>query len=179
MNEIEEKLLAFRLPYWDELPDVELYMDQLVSYAERHLDAINIGQEGKLITASMINNYVKMKLIPAPVKKKYGVKQVARLLVIGSLKRDFSISELQNMMEIVLMRFENRVAYDLYCKEMERTIRHAFTGEPLPPTGDTPEEAMIRAVMTAFANKLYAHTIILTSASALKHEGILPIAGAV
>ena len=171
MNEIEERVLAFHCPRWDELPDVELYMDQLVSYAERHLDPLNVGQDGRLITASMINNYVKMKLIPAPVKKKYGVRQVSRLLVIGSLKRDFSISELQQMMEMVLARFENRVAYNLFCDEMERTICHVFTGQPLPPAGDTQEEAIIRAVMTAFANKLYAHTIIITSASALNRGG--------
>lgn len=164
MNAIEEKLISFRCPRWHELPDVELYMDQLVGYAERHLEALDVTQEGRLITPSMINNYVKMKLIPAPVKKKYGVRQISRLLVICSLKRDFSISELQEMMGMVLKRFENRVAYDLFCDEMERHIRHVFTGEPLPPVGPTQEEAMIRAVMTAFANKLYAHVAIRTYA---------------
>ena len=102
MNAIEEKLISFRCPRWHELPDVELYMDQLVGYAERHLEALDVTQEGRLITPSMINNYVKMKLIPAPVKKKYGVRQISRLLVICSLKRDFSISELQEMMGMVL-----------------------------------------------------------------------------
>ena len=70
MNEIEERLINFRCPRWNELPDVELYMDQLVGYAERHLEPLNVGQEGRLITSSMINNYVKMKLVPAPIKKK-------------------------------------------------------------------------------------------------------------
>ena len=168
MNEIEERLINFRCPRWNELPDVELYMDQLVGYAERHLEPLNVGQEGRLITSSMINNYVKMKLVPAPIKKKYGVRQVSRLLVICSLKRDFSISELQAMMEMVLSRFQNNVAYDLFCDEMERNIRHVFLGEALAPVGQTQEEAMIRAVMTAFANKLYAHMIIITYASTME-----------
>ena len=65
MNEIEEKLLSFHCPRWEELPDIQLYVDQVVSYIEMHLTDLDVAQDGKLITASMINNYVKMKLIPA------------------------------------------------------------------------------------------------------------------
>jgi len=160
MNAIEERVVAFHCPRWEELPDVELYVDQMVSYIERHLSVLDIEQEGHFITASMINNYVKMKLIPAPVKKRYGVRQLARLIVVCSLKRDFSISELSAMMDIELAKFENRVIYNLFCEEMERTIRHVFLAEQIPAPGPTSEEAIVRAVMTAFANKLYAHCII-------------------
>ena len=162
MSEMKERLLAFRCPRWDELPDVELYVDQMVSYIERHLSVLDVGEEGHFITASMINNYVKMKLIPAPVKKRYGVRQLARLMVVCSLKRDFSISELSVMMKFELAKFENRVIYNLFCDEMERTIRHVFLGEAIDPPGPSSEEAILRAVMTAFANKLYAHCIILS-----------------
>ena len=146
MSEIEEKLLAFHCPRWEELPDVELYVDQMVSYIEKHLAVLDIEEEGHFITASMINNYVKMKLIPAPVKKRYGVRQLARLMVICSLKRDFSIAELSAMMNIELAKFENRVIYNVFCEEMERTIRHVFLGEQIAPCGPTVEEAIVRAV---------------------------------
>ena len=162
MSETEEKLLAFHCPRWEELPDVELYVDQMVSYIERHLSALDVQQEGHLITASMINNYVKMKLIPAPVKKRYGIRQLARLIVICSLKRDFSISELYTMMNFELAKYENRILYNRFCDEMEQTIRHVFLGEAIAPAGPSAEEAILRAVMTAFANKLYAHSIIRT-----------------
>ena len=162
MSEIEDRLLAFHCPRWEELPDVELYVDQMVNYIERHLSVLDIGGEGHFITASMINNYVKMKLIPAPVKKRYGVRQLARLIVVCSLKRDFSISELSAMMTFELAKFENRVIYNLFCDEMERTIRHVFLGEDIAPASPSSEEAILRAVMTAFANKLYAHCIILS-----------------
>ncbi|MBQ8952967.1 MAG: DUF1836 domain-containing protein [Clostridia bacterium] len=176
MSEVEERLLAFHCPRWEELPDVELYVDQMVSYIERHLAVLDVEQEGHFITASMINNYVKMKLIPAPVKKRYGVRQLARLMVICSLKRDFSIGELSSMIDIELARFENRAIYNVFCEEMERNIRHVFLGEQMAPAGPTPEEAIVRAVMTAFANKLYAHCIIRS------HTGpggaqVLPMAG--
>ena len=73
MSEIRKRLLDFHCPRWEEMPDVELYADQVVNYIERHLSALDVEGEGHLLTASMINNYVKMKLIPAPVKKRYGV----------------------------------------------------------------------------------------------------------
>ena len=164
MSEIEERLLAFHCPRWEELPDVELYVDQMVSYIERHLAVLDVSGEGHFITASMINNYVKMKLIPAPVKKRYGVRQLARLIVICSLKRDFSIGELHAMMDIELAKFENRVIYNVFCEEMERNIRHVFLGEALPQPGPSVEESSVRAVMTAFANKLYAHCVIRSHA---------------
>ena len=160
MTEIEEKLLAFHCPRWEELPDVELYVDQMVNYIERHLVVLDVSGEGHFITASMINNYVKMKLIPAPVKKRYGVRQLARLIVICTLKRDFSIGELHAMMDIELAKFENRLIYNVFCDELERTIRHVFLGEAIPQPGPTMEEAIVRSVMMAFANKLYAHCVI-------------------
>lgn len=165
MSEVEERLLAFRCPRWEELPDVDLYVDQMVSYIERHLSVLDVGDEGHFITASMINNYVKMKLIPAPVKKRYGVRQLARLMVVCSLKRDFSIAELSAMMSFELAKFENRVIYNLFCDEMEQTIRHVFLGEAIAAPGPSSEEAILRAVMTAFANKLYAHCIIRSQAA--------------
>ena len=165
MTDIEERLIQFHCPRWEELPDVDLYVEQLVGYIEKHLAVLYIGQEGKFITASMINNYVKMKLIPAPVKKRYGQRQLARLIVVCSLKRDFSIGELDAMITIQLARFENKVVYNMFCEEMERTIRHVFLDEALPPPGPSAEEALVRAVMNAFANKLYAHSMIMSHAA--------------
>lgn len=160
MGEIREQLLAFHCPRWDEMPDIELYADQVVNYIERHLSALDVEGEGHLLTASMINNYVKMKLIPAPVKKRYGVRQLARLMVICTLKRDFSIAELSTMMLTVLSKYENIEAYNRFCEELEMTIRSVFCHEDIAPAGPCMEDQIIRAVMMAFANKLLAHCTI-------------------
>jgi Domain of unknown function (DUF1836). len=57
------------LPRWKELPDIELYMDQVISLVGKYLTPILPKQEQALLTKSMVNNYVKLELIPAPVKK--------------------------------------------------------------------------------------------------------------
>ena len=67
------------LPKWEELPDIELYMDQVIALTNRYLG--NRTKE-KMLTSSMVNNYVKMKVMRAPVKKKYTRVHLIYLIVI-------------------------------------------------------------------------------------------------
>lgn len=62
-------LEKFQLPRWNLLPDIDLYMDQVLTMIEKYLSPLMIHEDQKIITAAMINNYVKLGLIPAPVKK--------------------------------------------------------------------------------------------------------------
>ena len=173
MEDMKRRLLSYHCPRWNELPDVELYVDQVVSYVERHTSPLDIASEGKLITSSMINNYVKMKLIPPPVKRKYRPGHLARLIVICSLKRDFSISELREMTEITLKRYNKNEAYDFFCEEMERSLARVFHQEVDPPKMEiTQEYETIQAVMTAFANKIYAQCVIRSYLEQKHHEGL-------
>ena len=163
MEDMKRQLLAYHCPRWKELPDVELYVDQVVSYVERHLDPLDIAHEGKVITASMINNYVKMKLIPPPLKRKYRPGHLARLIVICALKRDFSIAELRDMMELTLQRFDRHEAYNFFCDELERSLARVFRQKVTPAAPElasTQEYLTIQAVMTAFANRIYAQCVI-------------------
>ena len=71
LKEWEEALLNVSLPRWDELPEIEIYMDQLVKFIDKYTGELQLDHT-KDLTPSMINNYVKLKLVPKPVKKKYG-----------------------------------------------------------------------------------------------------------
>ena len=90
-------LAAQRLPRWDELPDIDLYLDQVLTLLDKYLGPFLPENGGHALTASMINNYVKLRIVPAPVKKRYGRVQLAYLLVIGLLKQvlyEFPLKEL-------------------------------------------------------------------------------------
>ena len=82
---VSRRLLEHTLPAWDELPDFELYMDQVLSLTGRYLEGMPNSEDSKL-TASMINNYVKVKIIPAPQGKRYSRRHVAYLLLLCILK---------------------------------------------------------------------------------------------
>lgn len=90
-----EELARRSLPLWEELPDLELYMDQVLSLVGRYLPA----GEDKGLTASMVNNYVKQKVLPPPVNKRYGRRHLAALLMLCTLKSVMPISAVQQLFE--------------------------------------------------------------------------------
>lgn len=83
---------------WKELPDINLYMDQVIGLLSEKLSFF-ADEEDKLLTKSMINNYVKSGLISHPEKKKYNKDQLAQLVVISMLKQVLSIPDLQLLLE--------------------------------------------------------------------------------
>ncbi len=88
----------FNLPDWENLPQLELYMDQVIILLTQYLEPLNHDEDEKAVTASIINNYVRMKVMPPPVKKKYSRVHLACLIIICILKQSLSISCIQRML---------------------------------------------------------------------------------
>lgn len=85
-----------KIPLWDELPEIDLYMDQIIVLMEKYLGTT---AEDKLITPSMINNYVKLGIVPAPTKKKYSKIHIAYLIIICSLKQVIPIPDIKILID--------------------------------------------------------------------------------
>ena len=98
-------------PKWDELPELELYLDQVLLYVN-NVCGSSISAADKGLTASMINNYVKHGYITKPVKKKYQRRQVARLIAITTLKTVFSIQEISATLNMLHKEADSRELYD-------------------------------------------------------------------
>ena len=112
-----ETLAKRTLPRWNELPDLELYMDQVTSLVGRYL------KDDRELTASMVNNYVKHKIMPAPVRKKYTREHLAYLIVICTLKPVLPISTIRQMMDDELAEQELPLFYDGFCDLFEESCR--------------------------------------------------------
>ena len=95
-----ERFLAdYRLPEWQDLPQIDLYLDQVIALVNQFLGFfVYDPTEEKLLTPSMVNNYVKSRLIPPPVRKKYGRKHIALLLMICTFKQSVSMAAMSNML---------------------------------------------------------------------------------
>lgn len=91
-----DKLYARKIPTWSELPELDLYMDQIIVLMEKYLGS---NPEDKLITPSMINNYVKLGIIPPPTKKKYSKTHIAYLIIICSLKQVMPIADIKILID--------------------------------------------------------------------------------
>lgn len=150
-------MASFALPAYDKLPDIELYRDQVISYVDQTLSPIAIGDGDPWLTPSMVNNYVKAGLIPAPVKKRYTRDHIARLLVICLFKQLLPIPAVLRLMRIQTLSYPVDVSYDYVATEMSNALRTAFDPS-LPPIADsahrvTRESLLVRNAAVAFASK--------------------------
>lgn len=82
---------------WDRLPELELYMDQVLTFLNRQLEPFSPNKD-KLLTPSMINNYVKDGVLPRPVRKKYSRGHLGLLMMICSLKSVLSLPEISALL---------------------------------------------------------------------------------
>lgn len=99
------------LPYWHELPELDLYLDQVLLYVNQATSSSE-QLEQKSLTAAMINNYVKHKQLEKPVKKKYQKQQVARLIALTILKNVFSIQEISQTLQLLLQSSHSETLYN-------------------------------------------------------------------
>ena len=85
---------------WEQIPDLGLYMDQVVTFITRVYEPLYGDGIHGLLSPSMINNYVKGKLIPRPAGKKYSREQVALLMMIVALKQTSSMEDIRKMLTL-------------------------------------------------------------------------------
>lgn len=100
LNHWLDELNDFKFPDYEQFPDLELYMDQVINYLERELKVFQTSSLDKVITSSMINNYVKGKVVSAPISKKYNKEHLALINETCSLKQVLTISEIKQILDI-------------------------------------------------------------------------------
>lgn len=129
-----QRLAALRLPRFEAIPDIGLYMDQLIGYLEDTLAPLYQPGE-KIITRSMVNNYVKQGVLASAAGKRYSRDHVAYLVVICTLKQTFSIAEIDRLIRMQIASFDTPTAYNYYCDALEKALGALFSPEPASPQG--------------------------------------------
>ena len=77
INTLRDDIDSWEPVKWEGLPDIDLYMDQVVTYLRRQLALFQDDSEASLVTRSIINNYVKDGIVPRPVNKRYAREQLS------------------------------------------------------------------------------------------------------
>ena len=99
-KQLEEWMkLDYVLP--EDLPNIELYMDQVTTFLEEQLKNTKRFEEDKIFTKTMINNYAKNRLLPAPVRKKYSKEHILLLLFIYYYKNLLSIGDIEQLLSLI------------------------------------------------------------------------------
>lgn len=155
----------FHLPRWDELPNIDLYIDQLVSLLEEYLSGYiknDNEKDEKIITKTMINNYVKQNIIKPPINKKYNKEHVASLFVVFVLKQVYSINDIKKLICLAMKTSPIELAYNRFCSELEKAIHIVFDEKNYAKdTNLSEEQYILRNVVESFANKLYVQRVYL------------------
>lgn len=88
-----------------EIPNIDLYMDQVTTFMEEHLQASKRYPEDKILTKTMINNYAKNHLLPPPDRKKYSKEHILLLIYIYYYKGILSIGDIERLLAPLTERF--------------------------------------------------------------------------
>jgi len=160
---IEKDISEFHIPRWEEIPDIDLYLDQTVTILEKYLESY-VDKDEKIITKTMINNYVKQQLLEAPINKKYNRKHIATLFVICILKQVYSITDISELIKLALKKHSIENSYNKFCIELEKAIAMVFKGEEYAEDRIMNKEIyLLKNVMLSFANKLYVKKTFLNN----------------
>lgn len=106
----------YHLPDWDAIPDFGLYMDQVIVLLEQYLTFVPspVGDRERFVTSSTINNYVRLRIMPAPIKRKYYRVHIAYLIMILTMKQSLSISDVQKVLPTDDNEADVRAVYEDY-----------------------------------------------------------------
>jgi len=151
----------FRLPAYEAIPDVGLYLEQTAKYISDYLSPVCAAP----VTGSMISNYVKKGLIKSPVKKQYSREQIAYLIFIAVGKLVLSMDDLLLMVEIQQRTYPSEIAYEYFRQELDTVLHFVFGShgelDALGPDASD-EKIMLRNVIITAAHKLYLDQLFLS-----------------
>ena len=105
LNSIIESLGRIDYIHADDIPNIDLYMDQVTTFMEEQLKSSKRYPEDKVMTKTMINNYAKNNLLPPPVKKKYSKEHMFVLIFIYYFKNILSIKDIESLLGPMTEKF--------------------------------------------------------------------------
>ena len=183
-------LNRYRLPAWEEIPDIGLYMEQVITLLRRYLDYLPPElKDEEAITAPAVNNYVRNRVLPGPVKKRYYRIHLAYLIMICTLKQGISLSLVQRLLPAELTEEQLRPIYSEYVERHSLTARY-FTQEVrascatiLEHEGEAPamlqtdriEDLIASAAVIGGFSRLLAEKLLLLQGHTVENGGSLEL----
>jgi DNA-binding transcriptional MerR regulator len=135
----------YRPVTWEQIPDLGLYMDQVITFISRIYEPLYGENIQSYLSSSMINNYVKSKLIPRPTGKKYSREQIALLTMIVALKQTCSMEDIRKLLACGTEQSAERL-YDTFCQQFSQVIR-AMCGDAVSIAA--PQSALDFAILAS------------------------------
>ena len=154
INTLRDDIDSWEPVKWEGLPDIDLYMDQVVTYLRRQLALFQDDSEASLVTRSIINNYVKDGIVPRPVNKRYAREQLSALMMACVLKRVLPMQQVKQ-----LLRPGDQESYAAFSLGLKKALsREAEALERME--GDSLQDLALDYALRAAANCLMADRLL-------------------
>ena len=113
VDEIIKKLALTERVEEKDIPEIDLYMDQVIQIFEQKLSSSKRKENDKVLTKTMINNYAKAKLLMSIKNKKYSKEHLLLMSMIYDLKGSLSISDIKDLFDNIVKKYDEDKEYDL------------------------------------------------------------------
>ena len=171
----KEDIEKFHMPRWEELPEIDLYLDQVVTFIDKYLlyylndeTKKDEKKEHNVLTKTMVNNYVKQKIIAAPIQKKYSRNNIAYLFIICILKQVYSINDIDKLIKFTLESTPIEFAYNRFCDVLESAIKSTFFDKKFVYEKSSNENSYVLLnVVQTISSKLYVEKMYLENSKEL------------
>nr|WP_304597784.1 DUF1836 domain-containing protein [Dubosiella newyorkensis] len=165
MQEIYQKIQKIKLPLWEDFPNMDLYVDQVVSYINQTLSFLDLEGKEMVITKSMVNNYVKHSMVPQPIKKYYKPYHVGYLIVVCILKCCFSLKDISKMINIYRNMKDDHIElhYNRFTSIFEKNLKEIFLSNTLPNLtyeSPSPEQQLMESTIRTVVYKIYSQSLL-------------------
>ena len=121
LEALRDRLVSDRPEEWAKIPDIDLYMDQVISYMSRqHIGLAPEGDEN--LTSAMINNYIKSGLLPRAKGKRYSREHIGYLTAICLLKQVLSVSETGVLLKSQMEHQDIETFYETYTRILDEAF---------------------------------------------------------
>ena len=151
---LESSLHMVEPEKYEALPDIELYMDQLVEYLSRTPMSLRRGDK---LTGAMVNNYIKSGLLPRAKGKRYSRQHIADLAMIVRLKQVLSVSDTGTLLELA-RKDDAHSYYDHFCDTIDSVLESL--GNKLADYDGSPQALAMKLALESYVNKVACEYLI-------------------
>ena len=158
LQNLKDRMEQERPAPWKDLPDIALYMDQLISYMPRQLIRFD---EGAALTSAMVNNYIKDGLVPRAEGKRYGPIHLGYLTAVVALKQVLSVRDIGALMGAGRATKKSPPElYGYFCQALDQALTD--TAQTIDPEVDRSELAKMALdfAVRSYANQLACQRIL-------------------
>ena len=151
LKQLKQKMEQERPACWEELPDIALYMDQVISYMPRQL--INFKEDEQL-TSAMVNNYIKDGLVPRADGKRYSPVHLGYLTAVCAMKKVLSVKDMREMLDSVPDSKDPKSIYNYFCRALDVALNEAAANLDAETPEDELPQLALSLGLRSYANQL-------------------------